>query len=68
MGERLRLNCTLAGSKPAAALNWYINEEKVGTAAAGRSPGPYHLDPPWKLGCRTFEGTLIRYGWSINSQ
>ncbi|KAF0314289.1 Cell adhesion molecule 2 [Amphibalanus amphitrite] len=29
VGERLRLNCTLAGSKPAAALNWYINEEKA---------------------------------------
>ncbi|XP_037072621.1 uncharacterized protein LOC119093722 [Pollicipes pollicipes] len=29
VGERLRLNCTLAGSKPAAALNWYINDEKV---------------------------------------
>ena len=47
VGERLRLNCTLAGSKPAAALNWYINEEKVGTDCL---PTGVHLNGALNVG------------------
>ena len=29
VGDLVRVNCTSAKSKPAAALSWYINGEKV---------------------------------------
>ncbi|GFW15018.1 ig-like domain-containing protein [Trichonephila clavipes] len=40
VGDTVFVNCTSSRSKPAATLNWYINDEII----IGKKEGPYQTD------------------------